>query len=374
MEGSKPAWVDAVIPAHVRSIPAYVPGKPIAELYRELGITEAIKMASNENPLGPSPKAIQAMEQQLRAAHVYPESSAPDLREGLASHFGVPPESVILGNGSDEIMDMATHVFLRPGDEAVMADTTFSMYRICVQAFGGTPVRVPLKGYRLDLAAMAKAVTDRTRLIFVTVPNSPTGTIVSRKEFESFFADLPREQLVLVLDEAYGEYVQDSDCPRGLDYLEGPVPVLVLKTFSKIYGLAGLRVGYGIGQPWLIEVLNRVRAPFNVNSLAQAAALAAIEDTEHVERSRKINNEGLLYLTEELSALGMEVIPSQANFLTFCVGENARPYYEALLKAGVIVRYLASFGMDGCIRVTVGKPEHNRRFIQALRRAIAERS
>jgi histidinol-phosphate aminotransferase len=372
MENRKPDWMDNVIPPYVRSIPAYVPGKPVAELYRELGITEAIKMASNENPLGPSPKAVRAMEQHLRSTHVYPESSGPDLRAELAVRLGVPSDSIILGNGSDEIMDMAAHVLLSVGDEAVMGESAFSMYRICVQAFGGTPVRVPLKGFRLDLPAMAKAVTDRTRLVFVTIPNSPTGTIVSRPEFEAFLADLPRDRLVLVLDEAYREYVRDADCPRGIDYLEGQVPVLVLRTFSKIYGLAGLRVGYGIGQPWLIEVLNRVRAPFNVNTLAQAAALAAIDDTEHVERSLELNRQGIAYLTEELSGMGLEVIPSEANFVTFCVNENARPYYDGLLKKGIIVRHLASFCMDGCIRVTVGKPEHNQRFIHALRDVMAQ--
>jgi histidinol-phosphate aminotransferase len=373
MEDRKPDWVDNVIPSHVRSIPQYVPGKPVAELYRELGITEAIKMASNENPLGPSPKAMEAVELHLGQAHVYPESSAPDLRSGLASHLRVRPDSIILGNGSDEIMDMAAHVLLRPGDEAVMGDTAFSMYRICVQAFGGRPVQVPLKAFRLDLPAMARAITERTRLIFVTIPNSPTGTIVSRQEFEAFLADLPREKLVLVLDEAYREYVRNENCPRGLDYVEGQLPVLVLRTFSKIYGLAGMRVGYGIAQPWLIELLNRVRPPFNVNSLAQAAALAAIADAEHVEKSRTLNSDGISYLTQELSDMGLEVIPSEANFVSFCLGENARPYYEALLKKGVIVRHLASFGMENCIRVTVGKPEHNRRFIQALQETIAQR-
>lgn len=373
MDQKRPSWVEELIPSHILSIPPYVPGKPIAELYRELGITEAVKMASNENPLGPSPMAVRAMEKELGLAHVYPESSGPDLRAGLASHFGVHPDSIILGNGSDEIMAMAAHVLLRAGDEAVMGASTFSMYRICVEAFGGKPVQVPLNRFRLDLLAMAKAVTDRTRLMFVAIPNSPTGTIVSRREFEAFLKDLPRGKLLVVLDEAYREYVQDEDCPDALDYLDGELPVLVLRTFSKIYGLAGLRVGYGFARPWLIELLNRVRPPFNVNSLAQTAALAALADTGHVERSRDLNRGGMLYLVEQLTAMGLEVIPSEANFVAFCLKENAKPYYEALLKKGIIVRHLASFGMENCIRVTVGMPEHNSGFISALREAIAGR-
>jgi len=373
MDQERPDWVEQVIPSHILSIPPYVPGKPVAELHRELGVAEAVKMASNENPLGPSPMAVSAMERDLRVSHVYPESSAPDLRVGIASHFGVHPDQVILGNGSDEIMDMAAHVFLRAGDEAVMAASSFSMYRICVQAFGGRPVQVPLKGYGLDLSAMARAVNDRTRLVFVAIPNSPTGTIVSRRDFEAFLGDLPRERLLVVVDEAYREYVQEGDCPFGPDYVQGELPVLVLRTFSKIYGLAGLRVGYGFARPWLIELLNRVRPPFNVNSLAQTAALAALADTAHLQRSRELNRDGMLYLMEQLSAMGLEVIPSQANFVTFCFKENAKPYYEALLKKGIIVRHLASFGMEDCIRVTIGKPEHNLGFINALREAISER-
>jgi len=373
MDQKRPDWVERIIPSHILSIPPYVPGKPVAELYREWGVAEAVKMASNENPLGPSPLAVSAMERELQLAHVYPESSAPDLRAGIASHFGVEADTVILGNGSDEIMDMAAHVFLRPGDDAVMGASSFSMYRICVQAFGGRPVQVPLKRYGLDLLAMARAVNDRTRLVFVAIPNSPTGTIVSHRDFEAFLGDLPRDGLLVVVDEAYREYVQDGDCPHGLDYVQGELPVLVLRTFSKIYGLAGLRVGYGFARPWLIELLNRVRPPFNVNSLAQAAALAALSDREHVHRSRELNRDGMRYLLDELSGMGLEVIPSQANFVAFCLKENAKPYYEALLKKGIIVRHLASFGMEDCIRVTVGKPEQNRGFVNALREAMSDR-
>ncbi len=370
MTAKRPSWIEQRISPHILSIPPYVPGKPVAELARDLGIPDAIKMASNENPLGPAPLAIEALETHLLQSHVYPESSAPELRAALASRFGLSPDSIILGNGSDEIMEMVAHVFLQPGDEAVMGENAFSMYRICVEAFGGKAIRVPLRDYKSDLRAMAEAVTDRTRIVFLAVPNSPTGTIVSRGDFEVFLKDLPKNQLVLVLDEAYREYVDDPDCPNGIDYLGGELPFMILRTFSKIYGLAGLRVGYGLGDPWLIELLNRVRPPFNVNALAQAAAAAALDDDEHLKRSRAMTRAGMEYLVQELQRVGLETIPSQANFVSFCWDRDARPLYEALLREGVIVRHLASFGMEKCIRVTVGREADNSRFVAALKKIL----
>jgi len=371
MDTQRPPWVDRLIDPNILAIPPYVPGKPIAELERELGVPNAVKMASNENPLGPSPMAVDAVNRLVSQAHIYPESSAPELRSALANHFAISAAQVILGNGSDELMGMCAHVFLKPGSEAVMGENTFSMYRICVEAFGGKPVTVGLKNYGFDLKAMAAAITDKTRLVFLANPNSPTGTIVSRPDFEAFLRDIPQAGMVLVVDEAYREYVQTSDCPVGLDYLGQGVPILVLRTFSKIYGLAGLRVGYGLAEPWLIELLNRVRPPFNVNSLAQVAAVAALQDTDHVERSARIAAEGLRFLSEQLTGLGLRVIPSQANFLAFCWGRDAKPVYEALLREGVIVRHLASFGMPTCIRVTVGTEHDNLRFVAALKKVLA---
>jgi histidinol-phosphate aminotransferase len=372
MKQKKPDWLDRVVAPHILSIPPYVAGKPIAELAREMGISDAVKMASNENPLGPSPLAMKAMEDSLRKAHVYPESSAPELRAVLAARNGILPEGVIIGNGSDEIMEMAAHVFIRHDDEAIMGENAFAMYRICVEAFGGTAVRVPLKDYRMDLTATAKAVNERTRLIFLAIPNSPTGTIVSRSEFESFYKDLPKEGVLLLLDEAYHEYIQDPDCPQGMDYLGGDVPVLVLRTFSKVYGLAGLRIGYGLGEPWLIELMNRVRPPFNANAIGQIGALAALDDAEHLERSIETTRAGIRYLSRELTALGLEVIPSQANFVSFCMRVNARALYEGLLKEGIIVRHLASFGMENCIRVTVGREWENKLFVTSLKKVLKE--
>ncbi len=366
MAFARPDWFSDLVPSHIMSIPPYVAGKPVAELERDLGVHDAIKLASNENPLGPSPGALESIRSVLGMAHVYPEDSGPILRQALAERLGLDAESVILGNGSDELMAMATHLFIQPGTQTVVPANAFSMYRICVRSFAGEIVPVALIDYRFDLKAMAKAVTPKTRLVFLTVPNNPTGTIVSRGDFEAFLDDMSGKRLVLVLDEAYGEYVRDPDCPKGLDYLHGEVPILVLKTFSKIYGLAGLRIGYGFGAPWLVELLNRVRPPFNVNSVAQAGALGALGDPDHVRRSFTHNAQAMALLETELKAMGVGVVPSQANFLTFCLDHDARWVFDALLLKGVIVRHLASFGMPDCIRVTVGTESENRRFLSAL--------
>lgn len=373
MERNMPPWIETVIPRHVFSIPPYVPGKPVEELQRESGIHEATKMASNENPLGPSPLAVKAMKQHAQNVHIYPESSAPELREAIAERNGISPDMVILGNGSDEIMALVAHVFMGPGQDAVMGAHCFSMYRIVTEAFGGEAIRIPLtEDYRFDLPAMSRAISDRTRLAFLAIPNSPTGTIVSRAEFEHFLRGVAGRKMILVIDEAYREYVVDSDCPNGLEFLSSDLPILVLRTFSKVYGLAGLRVGYGMASPWLIDLLNRVRPPFNVNSMAQKAAMAALNDTEHVQRSVRMTREGIDFLTTSLEALGLRVIRSQANFVTFCLAGNARSVYEGLLRYGVIVRHLASFGMDRCIRVTVGTEAQNLRFLNALRAVVEE--
>jgi len=366
MKNQEPSWVKEAIQPYVLSIPPYIPGKPVAEVERELGIKKAIKLASNENALGPSSLAIKAMRKQIVGAHIYPESSAPDLRLGISRKNGVDPDNVILGNGSDEIMQMLAHVFLSAPDEAIIAENSFSMYRIVTRLYGAKPVFIPLKKYHLDLDATLAAVTDRTRLIFLASPNSPTGTVISKNELSDFLDRLGEKRVVTVFDEAYAEYVNSPDAANGLNYISEPSPVIVLRTFSKIYGLAGLRVGYGLAQSWLIDLLNRVRAPFNVNLVAQAAAAAALHDDEHVQRSLRMNLEGMKYLSSELESLGFEVIPSQANFLTFAPTTDAGFIYEELLKKGMIVRRLASFGMPDHIRVTVGTPSQNKTFVKKL--------
>lgn len=362
-----------LIKKHVLSIPPYVPGKPIAELERDLGIYGAIKMASNENPLGPSPGALEMMKSHLSRCHIYPESSAPDLRRALASRFDLSPDNIILGNGSDEIMQLCAHVLIGPGYEAVVPENSFSMYSIVVESFGGKVVRIPLRAdYCVDLETMATAVTDRTRIVFFANPNSPTGTTVTAEELDSFFCNLPTDKLLVVIDEAYREFVRDKSCPQGITYLRSQVPVIVLRTFSKIYGLAGLRLGYGLSQQWFIEILNRVRAPFNTNVLAQAAAIGGLNDSQHIEKTLELVWNGIDYLTSALTKLGFYVVTSQANFVCFRVPRQARALYEYLLRRGIIVRHLASFGMEDWIRVTAGRMEDNALFVENVREFIAK--
>ncbi len=370
MKSSEPSWVKGVIQPYVFSIPPYVPGKPIAEVQRELGIGKAIKLASNENALGPSPLALASLRKHIREVNIYPESSAPDLRLKIAEKYSLEPGNVILGNGSDEIMQMLAHVFLGTVDEAIIAENSFSMYRIVTKLFGAKPVFVPLTNYHLDLEATLKAVNERTRIIFLASPNSPTGTVIARRQLDYFLEAIKDRKLLVVFDEAYAEYVNREDAADGIAYLDKYPGIIVLRTFSKIYGLAGLRVGYGIAQPWLIDLLNRVRAPFNVNLAAQEAALAALTDTAHVERSLKMNSDGMAYVSGQLELLGFEVVESQANFITFAPNIDAGFIYEELLGKGIIVRRLASFGMPDHIRVTIGTQSQNRAFITRLKQVI----
>lgn len=373
MKNKQPSWVNEVIQPYVSTIPPYVPGKPVAEVQRELGIKKAIKLASNENALGPSPMAVAAIRKQVLGAHIYPESSAPDLRLKIAEKYSVGSDNVILGNGSDEIMQMLAHVFLTTQDEAIIAENSFSMYRIVTRLFGAKPVFIHLKSYHLDLEATLDAVTDSTRIIFLASPNSPTGTIITKKQLDNFLKELESRKVIVVFDEAYAEYVNSPKAANGIPYVSKYPNVIVLRTFSKIYGLAGLRVGYGLAQKWMIDLLNRVRAPFNVNLLAQAAAVAALDDNEHVRRSLEMNSSGMAFVSSALEDFGFEVIPSQANFLTFAPTLDAGMVYDELLKKGIIVRRLASFGMPSYIRVTIGTKSQNEAFINKLRLIINEK-
>jgi histidinol-phosphate aminotransferase len=353
-----------VVPDWIQQLAAYPPGMPLEELEREYGLSGSIKLASNENPFGPSPRAVQAIADALPALHRYPDGSGFFLRRALAERLGVPADTIILGNGSNEIIELAARAFLRPGDEAVMADQAFVIYQMVVQATGAVPRTIPLRRYTHDLDAIAAAITPATRLVFLANPNNPTGTIFKRDEWEDFLASVPSTVLV-VADDAYADFVEDPDYPDSLAYQRRDRLLLTLRTFSKIYGLAGLRVGYGVGPLSLIEVLNRIRQPFNVNALAQVAALAALEDEAHVERTRANNREGLAYLRAECERLGRPSVPSWANFLLIDVGNGAH-VYEALLRRGVIVRPMDVYGMPHHLRVTVGLPEENRRFVASL--------
>jgi len=351
------------VPAEIESLVPYPPGKPIEELERELGITGSIKLASNENPLGPSPEALEAVSAALSSLNRYPDGSCFYLRQRLSEALGVDAASLVFGNGSNEIIELLVRAFLDRG-EAVMGDPSFAVYPLAVKAAGGVAVKVPLTGFRHDLAAMARAVTGATRLVFIANPNNPTGTIVGARELNAFMDDLP-EDVVVCVDEAYYEFARSDDYPRTLDFIERGRNVIALRTFSKAYGLAGLRVGYGIARPALVDYLDRVRQPFNVNSLAQAAAVAAVGDTAHLEAAVRNNARGLEYLYAGVASLGLEYVPTETNFLMIRVGDG-RGVYEGLLKKGVITRPMAGYGMDEYIRVTVGLPEENERFMAAL--------
>ncbi|TAJ09939.1 MAG: histidinol-phosphate transaminase [Nitrospirae bacterium] len=349
----------------IASLTPYVPGKPVEELERELGIPKAVKLASNENPLGPSPRALAVLAEVTGTLHRYPDGGAHKLRVALADRWKVQPEQVILGNGSDEIIGFLARTFLSPGDEAVMADQTFVIYKMEVTAAHGKPVIVPMQEGHHDLAAMVEAVTPRTRLLFLCNPNNPTGTMVTADEVSRLMARVP-ESVIVVFDEAYYEYVQSREFPDSLAYVKQGRNAIVLRTFSKIYGLAGLRIGYGLTTGEIAGYLNRLRPPFNANSLAQRAALAALADEEHVAQSRALNQSEMVVVRAGLAALGFQPLPSQANFLYFDVGRDGREVFQALLREGVIVRHIEG----RMLRVTIGLPEENRRFLAALKKIM----
>ncbi|MFZ5564714.1 MAG: histidinol-phosphate transaminase [Thermodesulfobacteriota bacterium] len=356
-------------PDYILSIKPYVPGKPIEEVERELGISGSIKLASNENPLGPSPLAVSAIQKALAGLHRYPDGSGYYLLEKLAKKLGVTRESIVLGNGSDDIIGMLTRALLLPGDEVVMTDPSFAMYDITTRMVNARPVYVPLEDHALNLNAVAGAVTPKTKMVFLTNPNNPTGTIFSRKDFERFLAAMP-VHVIVVVDEAYIEFVRDPDCARAFDFLAANRPIVALRTFSKAYGLAGIRVGYGVMPPELVPLLNRVRQPFNVNSLAQAAAMAALDDEPFLERTLRTVHEGLQYFYREMDRLGIRYFPTQANFFLVDVKRDADAVFRELLKKGVIIRSMVSYGYPDYIRVTVGLPEENARLLKALKEVL----
>ncbi len=354
-------------------IKPYQPGKPVEEVERELGLKGVIKMASNENPIGPSPLAVKAMKEKFDQMHFYPDGNCFYLKEDLAAKLKVQPEQLIFGNGSDEIIACLAKTYVNPGDEAVMVAPSFSQYDIAMHIMGGVPRHVPLTAtdFQYDLDAVLHAVNGKTRFVFLCSPNNPTGTIVRKKELDHFIKQLP-EKVMLVLDQAYFEYAKDPDHVTGLEYIEQGYPVISLRTFSKIYGLAGLRIGYGIAPAEVIADLNRVRSPFNVNAMAQAAARAAIEDDEHLERSRKMVNDSRKQLTEGFAELGLKPVPDEANFCFVDLKVDSREAFQALLRRGVIVRTGDIFDFPTFARITYGTPEQNKRFLAALKEVLDE--
>lgn len=348
-------------PVYVSGLRPYVPGKPVEELERELGIKGSIKLASNENPLGSSPVAIAAIREGFKELNRYPDGGGFYLKEDLSARLSVASENIILGNGSNELLDIVAKTYMSPGDDAVMASPSFVVYAMAVQSMGCKAVQIPLKDFTHDLPAMRKAVGEKTKLIFIANPNNPTGTINRRDEFDHFMEGLP-DGVLVVVDEAYLEYVADPGYADSMKWFRAGKDILILRTFSKIYGLAGLRIGYGIAKKEIITEMDKLRPPFNTNSIAQLAARSALSDDEHVNRSREINDSGKKYLYKEFNDLGLRYVPTEANFVYMPV-ENSMALYEKLLKQGVIVR-----PMGPAIRVTIGLPEENRRFIEALKK------
>jgi histidinol-phosphate aminotransferase len=356
---------------NLASVKSYVPGKPLEELEREYGIKDAVKMASNENALGPSPKAVAAMKKNLSRVHRYPEGGCHYLRQKLVKSLGVEPDELVFGNGSDELLVFAVRAFVGAGDEVVTADPTFLIYEIASTAENARVVKVPMDDFRYDLSAMLAKITDKTKLVFIANPDNPVGTYINFKRLTQFLERVPRGVLV-VLDEAYHEFARvKKDYPDSLKLRKHFKNLIITRTFSKAYGLAGLRVGYAVTEPSIAEALNKVREPFNVNSLAQAAAVAALDDRAFLKRSVDAVNQGRSFLSSELTGLGFRVIETVTNFILFDLGQDAAPVYESLLKQGVIVRPMGSWGLKTFLRVTIGKAADNRRFLRALKSATA---
>ncbi|MFO7964563.1 MAG: histidinol-phosphate transaminase [Desulfobacterales bacterium] len=355
----------------IRSIKPYVPGKPLEELEREYGIADSIKLASNENPLGPSPKAVEAVMGALSRLNRYPEGSARELIRKLAGKHGIDPGNIIVGNGSDDIIGMLAVTFLGPGTEVILPRPSFLMYEIAARSVDAVPVFASLDAEMgIDLEKIVSCITSATRMIFLCNPNNPTGTVITDTRMEAFFREIPT-RIIIVVDEAYIEFVRDKACTSTICRLDESRPVVALRTFSKAYGLAGLRAGYGVMPREIAGFLNRVRQPFNMNALAQAGAAAALEDAAFFEKTLKTIHDGLDDLYRNLERLGLRYFPTQANFFLIDVGRNADEVFERLLRKGVIVRSMTAYGFPTCIRVNVGLPQENKRLIQTLENVLA---
>ncbi len=358
------------VPDYILSIKPYSPGKPLEELEREYGIADSIKLASNENPLGPSPMALEAIKQVMPRLNRYPDGSGHDLIRKISDHIGVSPQHIVLGNGSDEIIGMLAIALLQPGDEVILPNPSFLMYEIMVRGAGAVPVFVPLTSLSIDLNRILEQITPKTRMIFLCNPNNPTGTIITQKDFEKFIKKIS-DEIIVVVDEAYIEFVRDQNCAVSFEYMDDLTPLVTLRTFSKLYGLAGLRIGYGVMPAAIADILNRIRLPFNANSLAQVAAGAALGDNNFIEKVISIIHEGLDFLYDSLDRLGIKYFPSQTNFFLIDVLKDADKIYEDLLKQGVIVRSMKSYGYPNYIRVNVGLHKENVRFLKALEKSMA---
>ncbi len=362
----------ALAPDYIRSIAAYQPGKPISDVARELGMLEAdiVKLASNENPLGASPKAIAAITAALGDLAMYPDGGGFALKAAIAEKYSVATEQIILGNGSNDILELAARTFMKNGDSAVYSQHAFAVYPLATQAVGARGIEVKAKNFGNDLDAMLAAICTDTKMVFIANPNNPTGTFIPGAELRAFVQRVPRRVLV-VLDEAYGEYLSDADVYDSVPWLAEFPNVIISHTLSKAYGLAGLRIGFGLAHPQIIDLMNRVRQPFNVNHLAMVAAVAALNDDAFIQESRRVNDAGLALFKTEFAKRNLEIIPAFGNFISFKIATTPR-VFEALLAQGVIVRPIAGYGLPDYLRVTVGTEAQNRRFLAALDVVIAQ--
>jgi len=365
--------VNALVCKSVLSVKPYVPGKPIEETKRQLGLKEVVKLASNENPFGPSPKAVKAMRKSLSGVNRYPDAQGFYLKKRLARHFGLAAENFVLGNGSDEIIDILIKTFVEANENIVTSDTTFLEYEIIAAVNNRKVTKAPLRYFKYDLSALLKLVDKKTKLVFIANPNNPTGTYVTKYEVADFLNALPK-QVIVVFDEAYDTFIDVDDYPDSLSYLRRKKKVIILRTFSKAYGLAGLRLGYAIAEPELVSYMERVRQPFNVNTLAQVAGLAAIDDRDFLKKTRRLTLEGKDFIYRKLSEMGLGYVPSVANFILIDVGKDGREVFKSMLKFGVIVREMSQYGLKNFIRLTIGSQKENRRSIRVLRKILAPRA
>ncbi len=356
---------------NIKNLVPYPPGKPLNELEREYGVTDSIKMASNENSLGPSPKAMEAIAGCLSNLHRYPDGSCYYLAQALAKKLGVDQDELVFGNGSNEVIDFLVRAFISPGDEVVTSHPSFLVYQTMVQAQDGVNIVVPLKDMGHDLDTIATKITPRTRLIFLDNPNNPTGTVFNKAAFDQFLAKVP-ETVVVVLDEAYVDFVDDDLRLDVRQYIHGSTAVVGLRTFSKAYGIAGLRVGFGIMNSEIASYLHRVRQPFNVNELAQVGALACLEDDEHYQKTMAMTKDGIAWLSSEIEKLGCRVFATQTNFFLVDVNFDCKDLYERMLHLGVIVRPMAAYGYGTYIRITVGTEAENKRLVGALSQVLSD--
>lgn len=362
---------EKLINPYIKNVRPYIPGKPIKEVMRELGLENVLKMASNENAIGPSHEAVEAIVEALGEINRYPDSGGYYLKQALCPKLGISENQVVFGNGSNEIIELVTRTFLRAGEEAIIASPSFQVYNLLITVVGGIPKSVPLKGFRFDLDAMLAAVTSKTKMIFIDNPNNPVGCHITAEEFESFMSRVP-DGVIVIADEAYYDFIEGESYPDSVSYIDKGYPVIAMRTFSKMYGLSGLRIGYGIAHPDAVAWMNKVRQPFNCNSLAQAAAVGALGDNLYVEETRKYTREGKKYIYAQFERMGLEYIPSSTNFILFDSGKKGKDVFLAMQKRGVIIRAMDSYDMPSYLRVTIGREEENKRFIEVLEQALSE--